>query len=98
VAAVERPKRPPHPPELPGIEPAKRAAAEKLARPARHERHPLFAGDYAPPAPMRPRYYYPGAPVFDSDNEGPPPFPPPPWFGRGRPLAGYPGPGPRGPW
>jgi hypothetical protein len=97
LAAAELPKRTLRPPALPRIEPAKRAAAQKPSRPAKRERRLLVARSYPPPASMRPpRYYYPGAPVFNPDNDGPP-FPPP-WYDRGRPLAGYPGPGPRGPW
>jgi hypothetical protein len=97
LAAAEVPKRTLRPPALPRIEPLKRAAAQKPSRPAKHERHLLVARAYPPPAPVQPpRYYYPGAPVFNPDNDGPP-FPPP-WYDRGRPLAGYPGPGPRGPW
>jgi hypothetical protein len=96
LAASEASKRTLRPPELPRSEPANRTAAQKPSRAAKHERHPLFARAYPPPAAMRPRYYYPGAPVFNPDNDRPP-FPPP-WYDRGRPLAGYPGPGPRGPW
>jgi hypothetical protein len=96
LAAAEVPKRTLRPPALPRIEPAKHAAAQKPSRPAKRERHLLVARAYPPPGALPPRYYYPGAPVFTPDNEGPP-FPPP-WYDRGGPLAGYPGPGPRGPW
>jgi len=90
-------KRTLHPAALPRSEPAKSAVAQKPSRHAKRERHIVVARAYPPPAPARPRYYYPGAPVADPDNSGPPW--PPPWYDRGRPLAGYPYPmPPRGPW
>lgn len=68
---------------------AKRAAARKTSRHAKRERHLQFAGGSALPRyPMRPRYYYPGAPVIGPDFDGPPS-----WYDRGMP-PGY----PRGPW
>ena len=73
----------------PSVETAKRAAAQKPSRHAERERHLQFAGGSALPRyPMRPRYYYPGAPVAGPDFDGPPS-----WYDRGMP-PGY----PRGPW
>lgn len=78
---------------LPRNEPAKHAVAQKPSRHAKRERHIVVARAYPPPAPARPRYYYPGAPVAGPDDDGPPQ-----WYDRGRPLAGYPyPPPPRGP-
>jgi hypothetical protein len=97
AGAAELSKRSARHAALPRNEPAKSAVAQKPSRHAKRERHIVVARAYPPPAPARPRYYYPGAPVADPDNGGPPW--PPPWYDRGRPLAGYPYPmPPRGPW
>jgi len=71
----------------------KTAAVHRLHR--RSERRQLAARFSPPPRPaMQPRYYS-GEPVLGPEAEGPS-FPPP-WYDRGRPLAAYPYPGPRGP-
>jgi len=71
----------------------KAAAAHRPHR--KIERRQLVAGASPPPRPPVRPHYYPGEVVTGPEGDGPP-FPPP-WYDRGRPLAAYPYPGPRGP-
>jgi hypothetical protein len=72
----------------------KTAAAHRPSRHRKVEARRLVAHASPPRALQRPRYYA-GGTMPGPEVDGPPPFPPP-WYDRGRPLAGYPY-GPRGP-
>ncbi len=102
AAAAATPAKPSAPPAAkPGAGAAARKAIEhrhmaahRVHRRTEHRR--LIAQVAPPPRPAMPPRYYPGPPATGPQAlEGP--SMPPPWYDRGRPLAFYPYPGPRGP-
>ena len=101
AAATPTAAKPVSPPAAkPGAGLASRKTIEQQHRAAHQshrktERRRMIA-QVAPPRPAAPPRYFPGPPMPGPQAvEGP--SLPPPWYDRGRPLAFYPYPGPRGP-